>query len=83
MVIEQSGVKFGLKFQNRTSTQREFDLKSQVFIKSFLFIKVFVKSILKLYNLIAYIQELKDFGQYQTMAFLFSCDWLVQRNLKI
>ena len=35
MVIELSGVQFGLKsyalFQNRTSAQREFDLKSQVF----------------------------------------------------
>ena len=34
MVIELSGVQFGLKscacFQNRTSAQREFDLKSQV-----------------------------------------------------
>ena len=34
MVIELSGVQFGLKsyawFQNRTSSQREFDLKSQV-----------------------------------------------------
>ena len=33
MVTELSGVKFGLKayerFQNRTSTQREFDLRSQ------------------------------------------------------
>ena len=32
MVIELSGVQFGLKsyvwFQNQTSTQREFDLKS-------------------------------------------------------
>ena len=53
MVIGQSGVKFGLKFQNKTSMQREFDFKSQVFIKSFLFIKVFIKSILKSYNLIA------------------------------
>ena len=34
MVIELSGEQFGLKsyalFQNRTSVQREFDLKSQV-----------------------------------------------------
>ena len=34
MVIELSGVQFGLKsyasFQNRTSARREFDLKSQV-----------------------------------------------------
>ena len=34
MVIELSGVQFGLKsytwFQNRTSAQREIDLKSQV-----------------------------------------------------
>ena len=34
MVMELSGVQFGLKsyarFQNQTSTQREFDLKSQV-----------------------------------------------------
>ena len=34
MVIELSGVQFGLKsyvrFQNRTSAQCEFDLKSQV-----------------------------------------------------
>ena len=34
MVIELSGVQFGLKsyawFQNRASTQREFDLKSRV-----------------------------------------------------
>ena len=34
MVIELSGVQFGLKsyvwFQNRTSAQRKFDLKSQV-----------------------------------------------------
>ena len=34
MVIELSGVQFGLKsyvwFQNRTSTQRDYDLKSQV-----------------------------------------------------
>jgi len=34
MVIELSGVQFGLKsyarFQNQTSAQREFDLKSQV-----------------------------------------------------
>ena len=34
MLIELSGVQFGLKsyvwFQNRTSTQRDFDLKSQV-----------------------------------------------------
>ena len=37
MVIELSGVQFGLKsyawFQNRTSAQREFDLKSQVWFK--------------------------------------------------
>ena len=34
MIIELSGVQFGLKsyarFQNLTSAQREFDLKSQV-----------------------------------------------------
>ena len=34
MIIELSGVKFGMKsyplFQNRTSAEREFDLKSQV-----------------------------------------------------
>ena len=34
MVIELNGVQFGLKsykwFQNRTSAQRKFDLKSQV-----------------------------------------------------
>ena len=38
MVIELSGVKFGLKsfvwFQNRTSAQREFDLKSQVWFQT-------------------------------------------------
>ena len=34
LIIELSGVKFGMKsyplFQNRTSAEREFDLKSQV-----------------------------------------------------
>ena len=30
MVIELSGVQFGLKSYMRTSAQREFDLKSQV-----------------------------------------------------
>ena len=38
MVIELSGVQFGLKsfawFQNRTSVQREFDLKSQVWFQT-------------------------------------------------
>ena len=38
MVIELSGVQFGLKlyvwFQNRTSAQREFDLKSQVWFQT-------------------------------------------------
>ena len=38
MVIELSGVQFGLKsyalFQNRTSAQREFDLKSQVWFST-------------------------------------------------
>ena len=38
MVIELSGVQFGLKsyarFQNWTSTQREFDLKSQVWFQT-------------------------------------------------
>ena len=38
MVIELSGVQFGLKlyvwFQNRTSWQREFDLKSQVWFQT-------------------------------------------------
>ena len=38
MVIEVSGVQFGLKsypwFQNRTSAQREFDLKSQVWFQT-------------------------------------------------
>ena len=38
MVIELSGVQFGLKsyawFQNRTSAQREFDLKSQVWFET-------------------------------------------------
>ena len=38
MVIELSGVQFGLKsyawFQNRTSTLRQFDLKSQVWFQT-------------------------------------------------
>ena len=38
MVIELSGVQFGLKsyawFQNRTSAQRKFDLKSQVWFQT-------------------------------------------------
>jgi len=38
MVIELSGVQFGLKsyawFQNRTSMQREFDLNSQVWFQT-------------------------------------------------
>ena len=38
MVIELSGVQFGLKsyawFQNQTSAQREFDLKSQVWFQT-------------------------------------------------
>ena len=38
MVIELSGVQYGLKsyawFQNRTSAQREFDLKSQVWFQT-------------------------------------------------
>ena len=38
MVIELSGVQFGLKsyawFQNRTSAQREFDLKSQIWFQT-------------------------------------------------
>ena len=39
MVIELSGVQFGLRlsyawFQNRTSAQREFDLKSQVWFQT-------------------------------------------------
>ena len=38
MVIELSGVQFGLKsyawFQNRSSAQREFDLKSQVWFQT-------------------------------------------------
>ena len=38
MVIELSGVQFGLKsyasFQNWTSAQREFDLKSQVWFQT-------------------------------------------------
>ena len=38
MVIELSGVQFGLKsytwFQNQTSAQREFDLKLQVWFRT-------------------------------------------------
>ena len=38
LVIELSGVQFGLKsyawFQNQTSAQREFDLKSQVWFQT-------------------------------------------------
>ena len=38
MVIELSGVQFGLKsylrFQNRRSAQREFDLQSQVWFQT-------------------------------------------------
>ena len=38
MVIELSGVQFGLKsyawFQNRTSAQREFDLEPQVWFQT-------------------------------------------------
>ena len=38
MLIELSGVQFGPKsyvwFQNRTSTQRDFDLKSQVWFQT-------------------------------------------------
>ena len=84
MVIALSGVQFRLKsyawFQNRTSAQREFDLKSQINFE-----------ILKSHNLIAKIQELQDFGQYQCLlnqvakfakqwlfSFIFlQCDWLV------
>ena len=48
MVIELSGVQFGLKsyawFQNRTSAQREFDLKSSYH---------FITSILKSQNLVS------------------------------
>ena len=62
MVIELSGVQFGLKsyewFQNRTSAQREFDLKSQVWFQT----KIARHSVqLPLY----YIHfEIEEFSQY-------------------
>ena len=64
MVIELSGVQFGLKsyawFQNRTSAQPEFDLKSQVWSET----KIALHSVqLPLYYIhfeIAQIQDLAN-----------------------
>ena len=68
MVIQLSGVKFGLKeyawFQNPTSAKREFDLKWQSMIsdqncttRSSIATLGYSTSILRSRNLIAYIQE--------------------------
>ena len=61
MVIELSGVQFGLKsyawFQNRTSAQREFDLKSQVWFQT----KIAIHSVqLPLYQIHFEIAQIKD-----------------------
>ena len=66
MVIELSGVQFGLKsyawFQNRTSAACSFDLKSQVWFQTKLhstqFNCHFIRSILKSHNFIALIFRL-------------------------
>ena len=90
MVIAMSGVQFGLKlyalFQNQTSTKREFDLKSQVWLQTQLhnpkFNYHFTRSILKSHNLTAQIQELQDFGQYQYLlnqVAKFAKQWLRKR----
>ena len=56
MVIELRGVQFGLKsyarFQNRMSEQREFDLNSHVWFQT-KFNRHFIRSIMKLFNLMA------------------------------
>ena len=59
MVIELSGVQFGLKsyarFQNQTSAQHEFNLKSQVHDTKFIY--KFITSILRSQNSVAQIQD--------------------------
>ena len=59
MVIELSGVQFGLKsyarFQNQTSAQHEFNLKSQVHDAKFIY--NFITSILRSQNSVAQIQD--------------------------
>ena len=65
MVIELSGVQFGLRlyawFQNRTSAQREFDLKSEVWFET----KIALHSVqLPLYYSHFEIAEFSEFSQY-------------------
>ena len=88
MVIALSGVQFGLKsyawFQNRTSMQRKFDLKSQVWLQTKIAWPEFIRSILKSHNLIAQIQELQDLGQYQYLlnqVATFAKQWLFFCNM--
>ena len=81
MVIELSGVQFGLKsypwFENRMIAQREFNLKSQVWFQTKLqdpkFNCHFIRSILKSHNLKA-----KFAKQTAFLSFIFlQWDWLV------
>ena len=87
MVIALSGVQFGLKSY---VCNHKYDFRPKLHDPKFNY--HFIRSILKSHNLIAQIQELQDFGQYQlfsepsyqicqTMAFLsfifLQCDWLV------
>ena len=51
--------------QNRTSVQREFKYDFRPKLHDPKFNYHFIRSILKSHNLIAQIQELQDFSQYQ------------------
>ena len=79
MVIELSGVQFGLKsyarFQNQTSAQHEFNLKSQVHDTKFIY--NFITSILRSQNSVAQIQDFlackKRFVDRRVSWFVESC----------
>ena len=80
MVIELSGVQFGLKsyarFQNQTSAQHEFNLKSQVHDAKFIY--NFITSILRSQNSVAQIQDFLALG----LGFCWSTSELVCRKLQ-
>ena len=67
MVIALSGVQFGLKsyawFRARSFWNHKYDFRPKLHNPKVNY--HFIRSILKSLNIIAQIQELQDFGQYQ------------------
>ena len=98
MVIEQSGVQFGLKsyawFQNQTSAQREFDLKSLVWFQTKIvrpevqLLLYYIHFEIIQFNILTTRttrqQKLPNLPNNGLLYFIFlQCDWLVLKNLEI